>query len=243
MHEAFLVSWLPLKNEIDAHAATLRARRRVESAANDWVAGGHDDSALLEGPQLEKAIVDFGAGDERRSMLSKWWPGDRRLGTRVDLNEVGRARVDLDEVGRTFLEASIRTNRYRQIRLRRLRAVVVGSLALLTLLAILAATGLVVERRARVQVAASERQAVAYRLILEADMLANRGGDEAEGLQRALAARALDPAAVERFWPTPFKPDVCDELDANMSHEQWRDWVSPNIEYIEVCPQLPVPPD
>jgi hypothetical protein len=28
-----------------------------------------------------------------------------------------------------------------------------------------------------------------------------------------------------------------------MSHRQWRDWVSPDIEYIEACPGLPVPAD
>jgi len=28
-----------------------------------------------------------------------------------------------------------------------------------------------------------------------------------------------------------------------MSHQQWRDWVSPDIDYIEVCPGLPIPAD
>ena len=27
------------------------------------------------------------------------------------------------------------------------------------------------------------------------------------------------------------------------SHQQWRDWVSPDIDYIEVCPGLPLAPD
>jgi hypothetical protein len=34
---------------------------------------------------------------------------------------------------------------------------------------------------------------------------------------------------------------LCDKLSANMSHQQWRDWVSPGIGYIKVCPGLPVP--
>ena len=27
---------------------------------------------------------------------------------------------------------------------------------------------------------------------------------------------------------------VCAKLTANMSHQQWRDWVSPDIDYIKV---------
>jgi len=34
---------------------------------------------------------------------------------------------------------------------------------------------------------------------------------------------------------------LCDKLTANMSHTQWRDWVSPGIDYIAVCPGLPIP--
>jgi WD40 repeat protein len=36
--------------------------------------------------------------------------------------------------------------------------------------------------------------------------------------------------------------DLCDKLTANMSRQQWRDWVSPDIDYIQTCPGLPVPP-
>ena len=61
VHEAFLENWPPLATEIDEQAAALRARRVVENAANDWVAGGRDDSALLQGGQLAKATVDTGA--------------------------------------------------------------------------------------------------------------------------------------------------------------------------------------
>ena len=48
-HEAFLVNWPPLKDEIDAQQTALRARRVVENAANDWEAGGRDEGALLQG--------------------------------------------------------------------------------------------------------------------------------------------------------------------------------------------------
>jgi len=32
-------------------------------------------------------------------------------------------------------------------------------------------------------------------------------------------------------------------LATNMSHKQWRDWVSPDIDYIKACPDLPITPD
>jgi hypothetical protein len=38
--------------------------------------------------------------------------------------------------------------------------------------------------------------------------------------------------------------EVCAKLTTtNMSHQQWRDWVSPDIDYIKVCPGLPITPD
>ena len=36
---------------------------------------------------------------------------------------------------------------------------------------------------------------------------------------------------------------LCAKLSTNMSHQQWRDWVTPDIDYIEACPDLPIPPD
>jgi WD40 repeat protein len=35
---------------------------------------------------------------------------------------------------------------------------------------------------------------------------------------------------------------LCEKLTTNMSHKQWRDWVSPDIQYIKVCPDLSVAP-
>jgi len=32
-------------------------------------------------------------------------------------------------------------------------------------------------------------------------------------------------------------------MRTNMSHQQWCDWVSPDIDYIKVCQDLPVAPD
>jgi WD40 repeat protein len=50
-----------------------------------------------------------------------------------------------------------------------------------------------------------------------------------------------------RLWPTPAQEEwpnlLCNKLTENMSHNQWRDWVSPDVAYIELCPGLPVAPD
>ena len=60
-HEAFLVNWPPLKDEIDAQQTALRARRVVENEAADWVAGGRETGLLLQAGKLTKATVDTGA--------------------------------------------------------------------------------------------------------------------------------------------------------------------------------------
>jgi WD40 repeat protein len=47
-----------------------------------------------------------------------------------------------------------------------------------------------------------------------------------------------------RLWPADASPEVlCAKLTANMSHQQWRDWVSPDpgIKYTTLCPHLPTP--
>lgn len=50
-----------------------------------------------------------------------------------------------------------------------------------------------------------------------------------------------------RVWPAPGEsswPDLlCDKITRNMSRLEWKDWVSPDIDYIPVCPGLPTPPD
>jgi WD40 repeat protein len=43
--------------------------------------------------------------------------------------------------------------------------------------------------------------------------------------------------------PAALREDLCSKLMANISHQQWREWVSPEIGYIDVCPGLPIPAD
>jgi WD40 repeat protein len=54
-----------------------------------------------------------------------------------------------------------------------------------------------------------------------------------------------DERSTVRRWPVPetWPGGLCAKLTRNISHEEWREWVSPDIEYKEVCPGLPVPPD
>jgi WD40 repeat protein len=44
-----------------------------------------------------------------------------------------------------------------------------------------------------------------------------------------------------QVWPAPEpSPEaLCAKITHNMSHEQWNDWVSPEIPYAKVCPDLP----
>ena len=46
-----------------------------------------------------------------------------------------------------------------------------------------------------------------------------------------------------RHWAAPLRwtDMMCAKLTRNMSLSQWRNWVSPDIDYIEQCPKLPVP--
>ena len=44
-----------------------------------------------------------------------------------------------------------------------------------------------------------------------------------------------------RLWPAfpDAAPARCAKLNTNMNHQQWNAWVSPDIDYITVCPGLP----
>jgi WD40 repeat protein len=48
-----------------------------------------------------------------------------------------------------------------------------------------------------------------------------------------------------RLWPAPpaWHDLLCDKLSDNLSRQQWKQWVSPNIDYMQVCAGLPIPPD
>ncbi|MBV9640518.1 MAG: PQQ-binding-like beta-propeller repeat protein [Mycobacteriaceae bacterium] len=59
---------------------------------------------------------------------------------------------------------------------------------------------------------------------------------------RLAAAASVDGTV--RVSPAVADPSqLCAKLSTNMSHQQWRDWVSPSIGYITVCPGLAVAPD
>ena len=47
------------------------------------------------------------------------------------------------------------------------------------------------------------------------------------------------------LWPAPkaWPDELCAKLTRNMSRKEWREWVSPDIDYVKQCPDLPIPPD
>ncbi len=78
-------------------------------------------------------------------------------------------------------------------------------------------------------------------------------GQPMTGHQNAVSSVASSPngkrivsggADTVRVWPAyADAAAVCAKLTTNMSHHKWREWVSPDIDYIEVCPGLPIPAD
>ena len=47
------------------------------------------------------------------------------------------------------------------------------------------------------------------------------------------------------LWPGPkaWPDEFCEKLTRNLSHEEWRKWLSPDTPYIKQCAGLPIPPD
>jgi WD40 repeat protein len=58
-----------------------------------------------------------------------------------------------------------------------------------------------------------------------------------------LAASASADGTVQLQPALSDPSQLCDKLPTNMSHKQWRDWVSPDIGYITLCSGLPISPD
>ncbi len=59
---------------------------------------------------------------------------------------------------------------------------------------------------------------------------------------RTLASGSWDFTV--RLWPTPAEATVtalCSKLTSNISHQEWREWISPTIDYVPLCTELPVP--
>jgi WD40 repeat protein len=59
---------------------------------------------------------------------------------------------------------------------------------------------------------------------------------------RQLVSGSLDRTL--EMWPGSVSADdLCAKLTANPSHKQWNDWITPDIDYIPVCPNLQPAPD
>jgi WD40 repeat protein/DNA-binding SARP family transcriptional activator/serine/threonine protein kinase len=88
-HEALLTDWQRFRSWVDDAREDLLIRRRLESAANDWVRAGSDPSFLYRGGRLElaeswEANSGFALTDDERRFLA-----------------TSRAKVDRDRVART----------------------------------------------------------------------------------------------------------------------------------------------
>ena len=74
-HEALLTDWERFAGWVDEARDDLLARRRVESAARDWISSGTDASFLYSGGRLELAeawgtATRFKLGDDERRFLT-----------------------------------------------------------------------------------------------------------------------------------------------------------------------------
>ena len=61
---------------------------------------------------------------------------------------------------------------------------------------------------------------------------------------RGRGRHSANDAGTVWIWPAIATPEMlCEKLTANMSHKQWREWTSADIEYVELCPGPPIPGD
>jgi WD40 repeat protein len=67
-------------------------------------------------------------------------------------------------------------------------------------------------------------------------------GATSVALSPDLMVSGWDPNGV-RLWPGPaaWAELVCDKLTADMTRQQWSDWISTEADYVKQCPDLPVP--
>mgnify|MGYP006920620216 CR=1 FL=1 len=69
------------------------------------------------------------------------------------------------------------------------------------------------------------------------------GAASAQTLRVGLAEDpdVLDPTMARTFVGRIVFSALCDKLLENMSRDEWRQWVDPNIPYVTLCPSLPTP--
>jgi WD40 repeat protein len=165
-HEAILSAWAPLARAVEANASALRARRRIEQAADDWSAEGRAPARLWEGGQLASAFTD--AGVRTSSVRSGRLVADR---------------VALSSNALKFLGAGRRRDRRRRARS-------------VTVLALLLVVALVGAGLATIQLQNSEEQrriATARLLVTRAEGALS--ADPRTALQLGEAAQHLHPDA------------------------------------------------
>ncbi|MGD9528668.1 MAG: TIR domain-containing protein, partial [Pseudonocardia sp.] len=183
-HEAFLSGWAPLAAVIADNATALRARRRIEQAATEWVGDQRSARRLWTGDQLAAARADVGARFDDTSAAidaddpvgpgrSTWWPRGRRRGL--------VAEVTLTASARAFLQAGIRRDRFQRGRI---------TIGLATLLVIaLTAAGIAI---VQLNVATQQQRRVTAQYLL-GQARATISTNPRAALQFAEAAHHLNP--------------------------------------------------
>lgn len=73
-------------------------------------------------------------------------------------------------------------------------------------------------------------------------------GEAVYGVAVSPAGNTLVSGGVDKYlhtWPFPFNAQntLCEKIATNMSHRQWREWISPDIGYQLQCPGKPIAPD
>jgi DNA-binding SARP family transcriptional activator/ABC-type glycerol-3-phosphate transport system substrate-binding protein len=175
-HEALLVAWHRLRSWIDERRDDIRHQRRLGQHADEWVSAGRDDGYLLRGAPLEQ--------------LSAWASTtDLSLtGVEQEYLAVSRDRRDRE---RQVEDERRRGERHLRRSARRRARLLVGSAAVLALVAALAAYAVV-------QRGDAERLADDLAAVAEARRLAAASAvaaDDDPDLAMLLALRSLDVSA------------------------------------------------
>src|SRR5690242_947311 len=100
-HEAFLSAWPPLRSAVEAALSALRARRRIEEAADEWAAAEHSSDLLWTRGRLAGALADVGARPHSVRSANTTSPSGRARTLATD-------RVELSDRAREYLQEARR---------------------------------------------------------------------------------------------------------------------------------------
>jgi TIR domain len=262
--ESLLRQWEDLDDWLRAERHNLKTADDIERNAAEWEVHKLDTTWLFGGSRLidaEKLASTRGFAD-RLAKAHGYLIACRAAENRNEEAKEALRQKELRDAEERARSAELRAAQERQKaaeamadearahaavlrkRSRALRTV----LAMAVVIAVIAVVGFVMASNARHQALVSSRQETAYRVIADAALALGKNPSDPRGIQELLAARALARSSVDsqiqRITDSAglgaSEPELCRKLTTNMSRKQWRDWVSPDIGYIAVCPGLPM---